>query len=68
MQLEGSAIQGLSLTESNYTAATDILKKRFGRPQQVIVGHIDDLMKIPTCSSDRTLHQCLVYDRACANV
>ena len=69
--LEGSAarsIQGLSLTEGNYAAATEILKKRFGKPQQVIVGHMDDLMKIPPCSSDRTSHLRLVYDRVYANV
>ena len=71
VSLERSAaysIQGLSLTEANYAAATDILKQQFGKTQQVIVGHMDDLMKIPSCSSDRTTHLCLVYDRIYANV
>ena len=48
--LEGSAaraIQGFSLTEANYAAATDIPKKRFGKTQQIIVRHMDDLMKKP---------------------
>ena len=55
--LEGSAVhsvQGLSLTEANYAAATDILKERFGR--------------IPSHSSDRTGHLYLVYDKVHANV
>ena len=45
--LEGSAarsVQGLALTEANYAAATDILKERFGRKQQIISGHMDDLL------------------------
>ena len=46
--LEGSAprsMQGLLLAVFNYTAAIDILKKkRLGKPQKVIVGHMDDLM------------------------
>ena len=57
--LEGSAahsVQGLALTEANYAAATDILKERFGRKQQIISGHMDDLLKIPSCSGDRTAH------------
>ena len=69
--LEGSAahsIQGLALTEANYTAATDILKERFGKKQQIISGHMDDLLKIPSCSSDRTAHLQLVYDKVHANV
>ena len=62
--LEGSAarsVQGLALTEANYTAATDILRERFGRKQQIISGHMDDLLRIPSCSSDRTTHLRLVY-------
>ena len=69
--LEGSAarsVQGLALTEANYAAATDILKERFGRKQQIISGHMDDLLKIPSCSGDRTAHLRLVYDKVHANV
>ena len=46
--LEGStarSVQGLALTEANYAAATDILKERFGRRQQIISGYMDDLFK-----------------------
>ena len=69
--LEGSAarsVQGFALTEANYTAATDILRERFGRKQQIISGHMDDLLRIPSCSSDRTTHLLLVYDKVHANV
>jgi len=44
--LEGNAaqsIQGLALTETNYKAATDILQKRFGKTQQIISGHMEEL-------------------------
>lgn len=69
--LEGNAarsVQGLSLTEANYVAAIEILKERFGRKQQIISGHMDDLLRIPPCSSDRTAHLRLVYDKVHANV
>ena len=61
-------MQGLALTEANYAAATDILKERFGRKQQIISGHVDDLLKIPSYSGDRTAHLQLVYDKVHANV
>ena len=62
------SVQGLALTEANNHAAIDILKERFGRKQQIISGHMDDLLRIPSCSSDRTGHLRLVYDKVHANV
>ena len=56
--VEGSAangIQGLTLSEANYDSAVKLLKKRYGRPQQIITEHIDELMKIPTHASDLPL-------------
>lgn len=41
--LEGSAsraIEGLPVTEEHYDSAVEILKKRFGKPQQLISAHI----------------------------
>jgi hypothetical protein len=52
--LEGVAarsIQGLSLTADNYNSAVDILHKRFGKTQQVITSHMDELLKLPAFSS-----------------
>ena len=37
------AIQGLTLSESNYKAAVDILHERFGKTQQIISADVDDL-------------------------
>ncbi|XP_078384164.1 uncharacterized protein LOC144666642 [Oculina patagonica] len=41
-----TAIAGLSLTEGNYGAAIDILKKRFGDEQKIISAHMDKLVKL----------------------
>ena len=54
--LEGTAsraIAGFPITEENYDAAVDIINKRFGKPQQLISVHMDELLKIPTCSTDK---------------
>ena len=61
--LEGTAassIQGLTLSESNYDWAIELLKERFGKPQQIIATHMDELLKIKACTSD-ALRQ--VYDK-----
>ena len=53
--LEGAAlraIQGLALTGANYDSAIEILKERFGKPQQIITAHVDEILKIPP-STDR---------------
>ena len=47
--LEGAAaraIQGLTLTEANYKAAVKLLQECFGRPQQIISAHMDQLVKV----------------------
>jgi len=47
--LEGSAagaIRGLTLTAENYGVAKDILKKRFRKPQIIINGHMESLVKV----------------------
>ena len=47
--MEGSAascIQGLTLSESNYDAAITMLQERFGRPQQIITAHKEELLRI----------------------
>ena len=57
--LEGSAaraIAGLTLTASNYDSAVEILKDRFGKTQQIISAHMDELLKVSPCSNDRRAH------------
>ena len=49
--LEGEAlrsIDGLPLSEANYLASLDILKRRYGNKQQIISAHMDELLKIPS--------------------
>jgi len=48
------SIQGLALTETNYQAAIDLLKSRFGNTQQVITTHMDELLKLPACAGEKT--------------
>lgn len=43
------AIQGLKLTNDNYISAVEVLKGRFGKPQQIISAHMEELLKIPSC-------------------
>ena len=58
------AIQGLSLTDSNYDSAIEILKDRFGKPQQIISGHMDELLKLPAVTdNDKPNALRLVYDK-----
>ena len=50
--LEGQAlrsIKGLAITEDNYQSAVHILQERFGKSQQIISAHMDELLKIPPC-------------------
>jgi len=49
------AISGLKLTASNYTEAITILKKRFGKRQQIITKHMDLLMNIDPVASPHNL-------------
>ena len=69
--LEGTAarsIQGLALTDANYSAATEILKSRFANTQQIISAHMDDLLKLPVCHGDKMPQLRLIYDKIWVNV
>ena len=68
--LEGSAtraIEDLTLTEANYGAAVEILQERFGRPQQIISAHMDQLLKVSPCTSDRPSSLRFVCDQICVH-
>ena len=59
--LEGPAsraIQGLALTSANYKTSIEILKQRFGRPQQIISSHMDELCQYHHTWTTR-LHLCV---------
>jgi len=52
--LEGAAlaaISGLSLTESNYKNAIEILTERFGNEQLIISSHMEALLQLPAVTS-----------------
>ena len=69
--LEGVAarsIQGLSLTADNYNSAVEILHKRFGRTQQIITSHMDELLKLPACTNDRTSSLRYIYDQISVHI
>ncbi len=65
--LEGRAlraVQGLTVSEDNYEAAVEILQQRFGKPQQIISAHMDELMKIPACTvADKPSQLRFIYDK-----
>ena len=69
--LEGPAartIQGLTLNESNYDSAVRLLKDRFGRPQQIISAHMEELLKISPCVGDKSSSLRYVYDKINVNI
>ena len=69
--VEGPAarsIQGLQLTEVNYEAAKQILQERFGKTQQVISAHMEDLLRLPVCTGDKTSQLRHIYDKIQVNV
>jgi hypothetical protein len=69
--LEGPAaraIEGLALTEANYDSATELLQARFGKPQQVISAHMDELLRLPSCSGDKSSSLRYVYDKISVHV
>ena len=64
--LEGPAvrcIEGLPITEHDYRSAVDLLQHRFGRTQQVITAHMDELLKIAGCNNDRSSSLRFVFDK-----
>ena len=69
--LEGPAaksIQGLALSEANYEAAIAILQDRFGKTQQTISAHMDELLRLPSCSGDRISQLRSIYDKITINI
>ena len=57
------SIAGLTLTASNYENAVGILQDRFGKTQQIITAHMDELIKIAPCHNDRPTSLRYVFDQ-----
>ena len=69
--LEGRAlraVQGLPITQGNYQSALDILNQCFGKPQAIIFAHMEELMKIPTCTGEKWSQLRYVYDKISVHV
>ena len=63
-----AAIQGLTLSEANYTTALALLKERFGKTQQVISAHMDQLLRLPSCIGDKASQIRAIYDKISVQV
>lgn len=63
-----SAIQGLTRTEANCNSAIEILQKRFGKQQNIISKHMDEILKIPAFVSDSASQHGLVYHKIRVNI
>ena len=48
-----NAIKGLPLSASNYEAALDILRKRFGNKQAIVSSHMESLLCLPHVRSNK---------------
>ena len=70
--MEGKAansISGFELTRENYKEACSILEDRFGRPELIIMHHMEDLLQlIPVRSSGEVRQLRAVYDKIETNV
>ena len=63
-----AAIQGLTLSEANYTIALALLKERFGKTQQVISARMDQLLRLPSCIGDKASQIRAIYDKISVQV
>ncbi|XP_065902557.1 uncharacterized protein [Dysidea avara] len=69
--LEGNAlrcVKGLQLSEDNYNTALDLLKQRFGKKQQIICAHMEELVKLSDCNNDRPHSLRSLYDHITVHI
>ena len=62
--LEGSALRSIK----GHQAALDILQERFGNSQQIISAHMDELLKLQPCTSEKSSQLRYMYDKVSVNV
>ncbi|MCH2406207.1 MAG: DUF1759 domain-containing protein, partial [Nitrosopumilus sp.] len=46
------AVEGISLSNANYTTCVDLLKSRFGEKDNIINAYMEALMKLPNTTND----------------
>ena len=69
--LEGPAhrtIQGLTMNESNYDSAIKLLQDRFDKSQLIISAHMEELLKLPACTTEKSTSLRFVYDKINVNI
>ena len=69
--LEGTVfkiVQGLTLSDLNYDSAIQMLKERFGNPQQIISARMEGLLKVSNCIGDCPGTLCAVYDKIMVHI
>ena len=69
--LEGAAsqaIQGLALSSDNYDSVVEILEQRFGKTQQIISAHMEEILKLQPCLTDCPSCLQFLYDKLSVHV
>ena len=69
--LEGAAsraIQGLALSSNNYDSMVEILEQRFGKTQQIISAHMEEILKLQPCLTDCPSSLRFLYDKLSVHV
>ena len=71
--LEGNAlrcVKGLQLSTDNYGSALELLKQRFGKKQQIITAHMEELLKLSDNANERTQTQSMrsLYDQITVHI
>ena len=64
--LEGdalNAISGLAPNFQNYTQMLEVLEKRFGNPQLIILSRINTLVEVPIVHKQDVVHGLRTYDQ-----
>jgi len=64
--LEGSAsrvIPSLQLSGTNYNTAISLLQEKFDDPQTIISAHMDELVKLPECTTDGQQSLRILFDK-----
>ena len=52
-----SVIAGMPLTDAGYNTAIELLKKRFGKPEEIQRAHINHLLHLPPVFNDKSVNR-----------
>lgn len=54
--------QSFDFNRHNYDSSVQLLQQRFGKCQQIIIAHMNKLIKIPNCANEKPHSLTAVYD------